>query len=604
MKKFLCILFACSLVSVAMADDGETSYPEDWTYGNIYVKEPNKNIALEKEYMYVARHEIDAVFSFRNTTNSTVVVPCAFPVVVRLPFHFENDSIVLGYSPQTYINETMWKIALDNKADIVVREYYWRLEMTTGELEKYDKKLRVMTYSDYQMMYKSDASCDIVQDEQPVALQNVGIETNVRILKSFGKGEGYGEVELVLHFFHELKFLPNALSKVCVGYGVDSYNGSYHGNIEEDYYGFDYDISTGATWKDGVIGSFVMLTEYSVDDIEGLNKTSVMSYDIWSARKYKPVGRFRFSMVLSHSWNRSFPSGSSHIALQRKSVGDNTVRYYTSEVNDASFNPILIDGEIGFKITDPCVGPFVANGIVDTQLSKKNGKLFNSLDSYEPELPTFQQDSVWQRYSRIKTAILTNEEEGLSDTLQLKDRFPAYPYDVSSTLFNDGWFGANTISNVRLLRPGEYKFSVSDIYKGDSTESVGVSHVWFYPVDKTLVSIIDEDKNSTMPLFSDVWKRVLVISIDDEKLKLGNVDFETIAQEELEAAAQKEKDKDSESKIDADDTHNNAVSGSANNDKVNADKSNSAVWFVVAALIALSGVAVFIVVRKRKSRSN
>ena len=50
-----------------MADDSATTYPEDWTYGNIYVKEPNKSIALEKEYMYVSDDKIEAVFCFRNT---------------------------------------------------------------------------------------------------------------------------------------------------------------------------------------------------------------------------------------------------------------------------------------------------------------------------------------------------------------------------------------------------------------------------------------------------------------------------------------------------------------------------------------------------------
>lgn len=96
MKKFLCILFACSLVAVAVADDGGARYPEDWTYGNIYVKEPNKSIALEKEYMYVSGDKIEAVFCFRNTTDSIVVVPCAFPIVVKMPFRLENDTVMIG----------------------------------------------------------------------------------------------------------------------------------------------------------------------------------------------------------------------------------------------------------------------------------------------------------------------------------------------------------------------------------------------------------------------------------------------------------------------------------------------------------------------------
>ena len=54
MKRILFYLFIqISVIFSLMADDGGATNFEDWTYGNIYVKEPNDKIALEKELMVV-----------------------------------------------------------------------------------------------------------------------------------------------------------------------------------------------------------------------------------------------------------------------------------------------------------------------------------------------------------------------------------------------------------------------------------------------------------------------------------------------------------------------------------------------------------------------
>ena len=90
----------------------------------------------------------------------------------------------------------------------------------------------------------------------------------------------------------------------------------------------------------------------------------------------------------------------------------------------------------------------------------------------------------------------------------------------------DGWYGSNANYDVALLRPGSYKFEVKDIYKGDSTQTVGLSHIWFYPVDKTLLSMVDEDSESEIPLFSNLWAQLLDIHVTDEKPLLGQADYD------------------------------------------------------------------------------
>ena len=604
MKRLFCFLFACSLVAVAMADDGGASYPEDWTYGNIYVKEPNNSIALEKEYMYVSGEKIEAVFCFRNTTDSTVVVPCAFPIVIELPCWLDGNTDTIAIGNWRTVNDTsLWKIALDKDVRFNCNKYNLKLQMTEQEIEKYDKRLRVLTYSEYQALYKQCIEkiendgyykgCVIVQDGNAIDLRNVGIETNIKIKE--------GKVDLVLHFYHELLFPPNSLSKVCIDYSVNSLDDSYY----QDSYELYYDISTGRTWKDGVIGSFVLLTDYNIQDgeypfdkkkeVEGLLNTRIIPYNVYCVRNYKPVGRFRFfgnDSVGNKKWGRRFPGDkcwypTEYKELEHFSLNEANISSYCIKNEYAkSFMPFVVDSIIKFNINESCIGPFVANGLVSTENTEINRVLFgNNYIGEEPNLPIFQKDRLWQNYSRIKTAILTKEEEGRSDTLQLDDRFPAYPYEVNSN-FNDGWFGSNAVRNVRLLRPGSYTLTVNDIYKGDLTESVGVSHIWFYPVDKTLVSIIDEDKNSAMPLFSDVWK-ILNVTVDGVKPNWNDEDENGSDSIEIEEQEQKQESPAEQQVV-----------------KTDADESKSAVLFVVVALVALSVLAVVIVVvRKRKSRS-
>ncbi|MBR5167317.1 MAG: hypothetical protein IKW86_04520 [Salinivirgaceae bacterium] len=594
MKRLFCFLFACGLVLSAKADDGGASYPEDWTYGNIYVKEPNKSIALEKEYMYVSGDKIEAVFCFRNTTDSIVVVPCAFPIVVKMPFRLENDTVMIGdYNSE---NDTvLWKIALGDDAHIKrVGFSDKQLQMTKSEIEKYDKKLRVLKYSEYQALYKqwmeSDENekyykgCSIVQDGNSIELKNVGIETNVIFNESDKKYEFGSEVDLVLHFYHELKFQPNSLSKVCVDYFVNTPKLFYKVNS----YQLFYDISTGATWKDGIIGSFVLLTDYNMNGGGGLKETKLIPYSIYSERNYRPVGRFSFYGYdeYSNEWMMlEFPGENqthNHMSLLKNNSGGFEIEGKT----DANFAPIVIDNKFKFNVDEPYIGPFVANGFIDYELSRNNQNLFaEEYKGLEPDVPKFPKDSLWGKYSRIKTAILTNIDEGWTDTLELEDRFPAYPYEVNSN-FNDGWFGSNAVRNVRLLRPGSYSLTVNDIYRGDSTESAGVSHIWFYPVDKTLVSIIYEDKNSAMSLFSDVWK-ILNVTVDGVKPNWNDEDENGSDSIEIEEQEQKQESPAEQQVV-----------------KTDADESKSAVLFVVVALVALSVLAVVIVVvRKRKSRS-
>jgi len=157
MKKSLLIIALLFASFAAFTDDGGSYKPEDWTYGNIYVKEPNDKIALERELLVVEHtaigeydresdtfhktsgREVTARFDFLNTTRERVTVPCAFPVVVKTQVSVKKDGTVSAAVPvgNGYMaNETVIAIAFGKSG----------IEGTAKEaLLSLDKKLRTLS---------------------------------------------------------------------------------------------------------------------------------------------------------------------------------------------------------------------------------------------------------------------------------------------------------------------------------------------------------------------------------------------------------------------------------------------------------------------------
>ncbi len=508
----LSLLSFSALSPLAFADDGGSSFPEDWTYGNIYVKDPNSYVALEKEYMCVTADSITAVFCFNNTSDSALIVPCAFPIVVTMPFSMDNDSIFLG-SFKEEVDPYPWSIIMERPVEFGApdpdHEGKKKINLLKSELETFDKQLRVIPFSEFD----GPSVCSISQDGKNIPLLNVGIETNVCF-----SSENGGFVKMVLHFYHELAFAPDTLSILVVSHPVNSTDFIYD-CID---YKVEYDISTGATWKDGSIGSFVLLTDLNMDCPYGLQKSSVIPFNVFYGVDYKPKGSFHFTGQDSYCnevYNRRFPDKGDYISLFKTPKG-----FLTKQPSfDMWYDPLVVDSALTFPVSEPCIGPFIANGFVDADNAQDNMELFNYFyDGRDPEMDTLNIDALWSSYSRIKSATLTRLQDGSSQRLELLDRFPGYPYPVSASV-NDGWYGTNAVRRVSILIPGTYSLSVDDIYPGDSIQTPAFSHVWFYPVGPSLLSIIDKDAQSPTPIFSHVWDSLLNVRFSDEAPLLGSV---------------------------------------------------------------------------------
>lgn len=299
MKKIASIIFAFVIAATAFADDGGAIKPEDWTYGNIYVKEPNDKIALEKELMIVEQtgtwysdetksekvhgNEVTAIFGFKNTTPQKVVVPCAFPVVVTTQVVLNSDG-----SLSNYINTgngfssdiNLLSFAMGKKLEINSNDYSYNLNTDKNEFFTLDKKLRTLSINQYLSELKKYNTeygelnpCQIIQDGKPVQIQTVGIETSIdkhseytedlQYYNSYYRSENTDSevytLKMVLHFYHELIFEPSASSVLNVHYSIYTEKRNYR-SINYNFY---YDISTGGTWK-GNIKSFVIITDSGI----------------------------------------------------------------------------------------------------------------------------------------------------------------------------------------------------------------------------------------------------------------------------------------------------------------------------------------------------
>lgn len=333
MKKNILLTALLALAAVfAFADDGGSYRPEDWSYGNIYVKEPNDKIALENELLVVEQEEpeslyydtktksypesrgggITALFDFKNTTNERVTVPCAFPMVVSTKFAVKSDGAVshrIHIGNGDFSDEKVLSLALQKKMPARYSSGDWtNLNTQKDELLELDKKLSTLKASSYYSLLKriglSESvfnSLAIAQDGKSVPVLTVGIETTVEKdpemtarVNERNKGEEIYTLTLALHFYHELVFAPGARSFLRVKYDTDTKKSIYH--LTYDYHVL-YDISTGGTWK-GSIKNFVVLTDSTMEA-----KNSSTQFDVCSLGNFRArSGNARLGLYTSQNY--------------------------------------------------------------------------------------------------------------------------------------------------------------------------------------------------------------------------------------------------------------------------------------------------------------
>lgn len=583
MKKIIFTALAIMLLqnTLCVADDGGSWYPEDWTYGNIYVKEPNDKIALEKELMIVEQsskssydektntrtklhgNEVEAIFGFKNTTAQSVVVPCAFPVVVSTQVAVKKDGFLSnyievgnGYSSKLEVLE----VALGRKLQFIDNDWegadrlWGTTDATKNDLLALDKKLRTIPIAEYLSELKSYKAketlnpCQIVQDGKKVAVQTVGIETAIEkhdeyteVLKETSYRHDQVEVytiKVVMHFFHELTFKPNAASTLSVKYAVDAYKGG-RSYLHE----FIYDISTGGTWK-GDIKSFLVLTDSSMKIKNSKTKFEITELGkicnrtttyLYCAENYKPQKDEYFSFKYDDSdfwecesliFNRdgvqdfvsgvrasSELSGSYKISQDTEGCLDRDLVSSTYEAK-TSFDGNLLNGWvegakgdgvgewIEFTLSKATLGPFATNGLrrfggrgEETEYYDSYG--FDYGKNYSVYIKAGGVQKTWESNNRVKSMLLSSEDKNIAE-LQFEDKCTelfANPPD---------WLTQNTVKNPQLLKKGTYRMTINSVYKGKKWDDTVLGEMWFVPIEDNAAKAILSDDFFKKPILEKI----------------------------------------------------------------------------------------------------
>ncbi|WP_296848593.1 hypothetical protein [Treponema sp.] len=535
------------LVATIFADDGGSYKPEDWTYGNIYVKEPNDKIALERELLIVEQTDgfVTALFDFVNTTRGSVTVPCAFPVVVKTQVSVQKDGTISASIPirNGYrANEAVLAVAFgkDNFEGL-----------SKDELLSLDKKLRTISAESY-ITELSESSfsnsilnpCKIEQDGKEVAIQTVGIETSIEKNEeateyifeyNWHNSKEIYDLTLVLHFYHELHFSPSARSKLSVSYKINSEKKDYKGTSYE----LTYDISTGGTWK-GAMKSFLVFTDSQMTakgSQTGFETTSLgtlstdgVGFTLYAAENYKPQkeeelffraitsydeglmqigeregGQIFVKDVRSSSSYKGTYKIAGHGIYGSDQNADKNLRVSTYDA-ETSFDGIPFNGWvegakgdgigewIEFTLTKAALGPFASNG-----LARFAGSIYddyghnwgNDADDFTLLVKADYVGSTWEANNRIRSMTLTSSALKKVVTLDMADIFPA-----SRSYYSYDWIALNAVKNPRLLSKGTYRMTIQSVYNGNKYDDTALGEVWFIPLSPIAEKIISADTDS------------------------------------------------------------------------------------------------------------
>ena len=555
-------IIAIVAFALAFADDGGSYSPEEWTYGNIYVKEPNEKIALERELLYFCEDEARATFDFVNTTKETVNVPCAFPVVMKVPFKTYKGTARPSYSQWTgSIDSVIWEIALARYLPDPDRGR-WLDTLPIEELLSKDKSLRVESYADYlseldrykvlesyldeggrygDNLKKAYSGCDIALDGRKIPIQKVGIEVTVEInpksevTQKDGIYEGNGEfscLTVVLHFYHELRFEPSRHARLEVSYAVVSEKSSYRSSTYEAF----YDISTGRTWK-GSMRQFLVATTMNMEVRNG-SKEPELFRDVFNFHlfeDYEPNEDEYFAFTSKIGWDevetspyevdfprQDFVTGVSASSFLKESFkyyemadywrGEKTIktsdykpqRSFDSDPYNGWVEGAAGDGKgewIGFTLTKRAFGPFATNGLARFRHH------YNYGDGFDYNSPFYgkSRSGSWRENNRIKRMKLTGSN-GLAATLNFRDIYagfsaPGMPGEQLSSGERRQFF--NTIENPVILKPGSYKMEILDVYKGEKYDDTVLGEVWFHEISDALSAFLDAEERAKTTFFTD-----------------------------------------------------------------------------------------------------
>ena len=545
MKRILFYLFIqISVIFSLMADDGVCNDVESWSYGHIYTNAPSDKIALEKELMLCNQDSITAIFVFKNTTDDTVTVDCAFPINVNFIYTVNKEINKENYLWASRSESTL-RLLLGPKDtfdcdEIKSDDGYINFNDRVYQLAlKHDKELRVMSgekYSKYidSLNFSLDdyvPNCNIEQDGTPVDILNVGIESSVK--------SSDATIYMNFHFHHNLTFLPNSYSKVVAKYSIESFGCNQ--------FGCSYDISTGGTWK-GNIKSFMafvfdgeMSSELNYFSLENWDNwgTGVKRYGVGYKKDYKPHKgeKFHFDFGMSE-WEAhgqlSLPEYKELQSVKLKDIKASASwnnlkammdkdRFTSCAITDWQY------ATLEFTLPQDAYGPYMYNGTIGKLTTKEKFDEFrDSLNAgfWSEDINIskfFPKDSTIDAYNNVKTISIEQLDEP-NDTLS---------FDVSASDPRDypyvfDWERFNDIKHMRYFPAGRYRMSIKDIFKGwQCQDTTLITEFCFLKIPKDIADMLADDAISEMPIFDGfpmmLDPSLIPVPVDSSAFKVDTV---------------------------------------------------------------------------------
>jgi hypothetical protein len=482
---------------IARADDGSWSTSFREAAGPIYAETPNVDIALDSELLrFSMRPEgvTEAVFLFRNTADHEVRVEAGFPIKVGLSgARLLTDSNEGEPSRILYLRKG--RNEPEARGFLEARAFF-------GDASSGASGVLTIPYDAAAVRRKVDRkdfedpfAFSITQDGAPIAWDWVLLESKVL-------EPGSARLELGFHFHHVLTFKPNSASVVRVTYSQDVLRGAESGGVRTtSYYGWDYVLGTGGTWK-GSIGKLLVCVpaDAEVSLPEAFAQLGIQGAEkVFLARNYKPAEDDTASLsrsVAGSTWpgymeqlwfgkdivSAQMPSTPAQDFVNVKGASSSLpdkVTIYTPEglIKDMDFKPLrLFDGILESAWAESAQGDGIGEWVeIELTRDVAGFQVQNGFSmSFTPVKGTTI-DTYFGKNNRVRTLEINSRNSGFSETIDLEDsnEHPQY---------------------FPLALPrGIYRFVIRSVYKGSKWSDTCLGEIIFLPASEAVTKLLAED---------------------------------------------------------------------------------------------------------------
>jgi hypothetical protein len=436
----------------------------------------------------------EAVFLFRNTADREIRVEAGFPIKVGLSGARLSVGSKKG-APAATLYLRQGRNEPEVRGFLEARAFFGDASSSAAGVLTIPYDAAAVRRKVDRKDFEDPFAFSITQDGAPIAWDWVLLESKV-------VEPGSARLELGFHFHHALTFKPRSTSVVRVTYSQDVLRGAESGGVRTTlYYGWDYVLGTGGTWK-GSIGKLLVCVPADAEvslpkafaplGIQGAEK-------VFLARDYKPAEGDMASLsrsvtgptgpgYLAQIWfgkeivSAPKPSTPAQDFVNVKGASSSLpdkVTIYTPEglIKDMDFQPLrLFDGILESAWAESAQGDGIGEW-VEIELTR-DVVGFNVQNGFSMSFTPVEGktiDTYFGKNNRVRALEISSRNSGFSQTVNLEDSNEHLQYFP-----------------VALPR-GIYRFTIRSIYKGSKWSDTCLGEIVFLPASDAVTKLLAED---------------------------------------------------------------------------------------------------------------